>query len=486
MSAQHNDKQIGLVDELLQAMTRAGPPLPPSDEYAEEEFSEALGGWVLNQRMTRNLDDLAREMSSRDEFIQSAFSSVEWREEILGHLKDILELQFFGGKQNWPPRDAVEVLADLKARVDAGLRVRSPEELVFPCGWIGGADETFLKIGPVRFEPRLIWLERQKAEETLSESFSNAIFRSWTGQIPFEEVKSRSGPEENLGAYHADVLGNSKHLCSVNLKGFSHIQAERQAKRAAKIAFAAVSLIWEMPSRALAGLTLYRGNTSYREGFIKIDAEKELISFENVKSRMALMDRGHTASTAEVLESFSDVFAIVGEALEYMLSPQESAKRPRMMEALLKALWWLREGCVQEDDWTAIPALVSVMDTLAAGGQVGGIQEFVLNRFKLRHLDKNDNAREEALNYIKEIYDLRSRISHGSGKYEKNVRAFQRDCALKRRGLEILAADALLAAIEYMIENPDCNDVGQLRRAARPTHSVIRNASDQEIEASPN
>lgn len=145
-----------------------------------------------------------------------------------------------------------------------------------------------------------------------------------------------------------------------------------------------------------------------------------------------------------------------------------------MMKALLKALWWLREGCLQEDDRTAIPALISAVDTLAAGAMLPGLREFALNRLELKYVEEV-GARKAVLDYVEYNYELRSRILHGNGKFEEITRDFQRDWTPTRKELENFVTNYMLISIEYMIEHPDCNDVRQLRLDAKPRHAVVKN-----------
>ena len=71
------------------------------------------------------------------------------------------------------------------------------------------------------------------------------------------------------------------------------------------------------------------------------------------------------------------MFDVVGDVLDYIISPTGKIARPRMMSAVAHALLWFHEGCRETVTHMAIVNFSASLDALAGGGKSGGIRRLI-------------------------------------------------------------------------------------------------------------
>jgi hypothetical protein len=165
-----------------------------------------------------------------------------------------------------------------------------------------------------------------------------------------------------------------------------------------------------------------------------------------------------TGEWEDMLKDRSEHFAVVGELLEYVISPTGIVTRPKMMNTLMHAMLWFHEGCRDTIALMAIVKFAASMDALACGERSGGIKRLINSQLGIQDSTIIRSGGPTLKQAIEEIYsEGRSRTMHG------NNEKLSHDWA-KTRGLaEEFARLCLMACIAWAANNPSCNDPKQLK-----------------------
>jgi hypothetical protein len=166
-----------------------------------------------------------------------------------------------------------------------------------------------------------------------------------------------------------------------------------------------------------------------------------------------------TGQWEQVFSERADHFTVVGEVLEYLVSPTGDVARPRMMNTLAQALLWFHEGCRETVAPMAIVKFSAALDALACGGKAGGIRRLLSARLGIPESSPIRPDGPTLRQAIKEIYsDGRSRTIHGT-----NVK-LGHDWTSTRDMAEQFVRLCLLLCIDWAASHPSSNDPSQLAR----------------------
>ena len=95
-----------------------------------------------------------------------------------------------------PPLAHIDLISDPDLNADAVLKVvreslaenaGDARENAFGCTLFSNSDMAPFAVGPVRFEPRIEWLERKEKESAFSSIIARRVRKRWLG----EEVRKR-------------------------------------------------------------------------------------------------------------------------------------------------------------------------------------------------------------------------------------------------------------------------------------------------------
>ncbi|RUX09462.1 hypothetical protein EOA30_03585 [Mesorhizobium sp. M8A.F.Ca.ET.059.01.1.1] len=207
------------------------------------------------------------------------------------------------------------------------------------------------------------------------------------------------------------------------------------------MALTGVAFWWETPSSALDGFNLLVDRTVRRQRTLVFVPGKITLADSTLQGR----PHGPPIKPEEwaaILARNSDEFAMIGQLIEFYLSPTGDVARPRLMNALAQAFIWFHEGCREQVDLMAIVNFAACLDALASGGESGGILKLIKARLGPGPNDKLRPNGQTATEAVKEVYGKgRSRTIHGTN---ENL---GHDWTSTRRFSEALARYCLISCL---------------------------------------
>lgn len=330
---------------------------------------------------------------------------------------------------------------------------RHQEEFAFGCWALTGPGTDDIKIGPIRFEAREIWLVREEALGRISKTAVRRIQKTWSGCKSGSRVASVDAEKEQMVL---ETVSECATVCSVATKGLSQKIAQYKAPLAARLALTALALSWETPSKALARMGLLLDGPIYTKRAISF-APKHMSGLFRQVSHIG--GQFVTSEWPSLWSSLDWLVGPIGDALRAYVQIDEPSIRPKISNAVFMSLWWFHEACREEAPLLAIVKYAASLDALAGGGKSRGIQELVNARLSIKPgnpLMKDGRTTQEV---VKEIYDdARSRALHGS------IDRHGHDWQQVRSTAESLARLCLNLSCDWISNNPNSDDLAALRR----------------------
>ncbi|CAM3580629.1 hypothetical protein [Thalassospira profundimaris] len=320
------------------------------------------------------------------------------------------------------------------------------------------------QIGPVRFEPRSLWLNRKASDGNISNITKRRIVRIWDGF----EVRKRKRSRDNYSEQEVlKTIGECPYVCSVKIPMSGPEKGEKDALLAARLALTSLALAWPTASSALSGLNLHFDQNIYNryilsffsDGSIQYHGEKSSSRHAPFVSREDLETR---------FKEYAAIFKTTGEAIDWVVSPIESPLRPKFSNITAQALLWFHDGCREIFDLKAIVCFAACLDILACGSYQKGIHELIHARLGW---NKNTTVTRDDLtvkDIVEKIYSHgRNRFSHGplDQKGEKVWDTeLAEDWSDTRQIAEWLARRCLISCMDWMANHPNCDVPRKLRQ----------------------
>ena len=344
-------------------------------------------------------------------------------------------------------KDAGEVLAATTENLCDWVDGLQGRDYIFGCHLCNIFDLKPLRMGPVLFEPRLVWLERANTDENISNISLSRIGRAWRGKRLRKRRDSKDWiREEGI----LETVGACDFVCSVSIAETGPEAGRQKALMAARLATTAISLAWEMPSSALDVMRLTFDREPHRQA--------NFVLFPNnhfgYRTSWSHLPGGITWQTKEEWESlvtaFERIFDCTGEVITYVTSGQDAVSRPQLLNVLFQALLWFHEGCREQVDSMAIVKFCVAMEALSCGRKKRGILNLVRSRLVVK--DKNRFRKN-----LDRIYcEGRSRTVHGTSD------SLGHDWSESRQFAERLARQCLLSCLQRASEDPQLEDPKRL------------------------
>ena len=235
-------------------------------------------------------------------------------------------------------------------------------------------------MGPVLFEPRLVWLERMHSDENISKISSSRIARAWQGK----RLRKRRDSKDRLREEGIlETVGACDFVCSVSVANTGPEAGLQKALMAARLATTAISLAWEMPSSVLDVMNLTFDREPHRQTNLVLSPKNPF----GYRTSWSHIPGGITWQTREEWENlvteFETIFDCTGEVITYATSGQDAVSRPQLLNVLFQALLWFHEGCREQVDSMAIVKFCAAMEALSCGRRKGGILNLVSLRLEV-------------------------------------------------------------------------------------------------------
>lgn len=439
---------------------------------------------TISKKIDQLIGDIARKMRN-DSPMQNQFSPNDYGK---------LVRQTFGpalasiNLDNDLTANAKAVQADVETSIsDRVNRILNGGglEYAFGCTLFSYEDFPPFEIGPVRFEPRLIWLDRkasdgcwafvdndgrinrfdhQIADGPISKTTKRRIMRAWDGQR-LKKRKASFDSDCEKGVLNA--IGECPYVCSVKIPALGNESSKDKALVAARLALTTLALIWSDSRKAVNGLNLKFDRDIHNQSQLSFTSDG-LVQFGSELSIMPHAPFTPRENLEKQFQKLSDIFQIAGEAIDWLLKPSENRERRTLLSIITQALLWFQDGCRENFDLKAIVCFSACLDILASGGHQKGIGELIHARLGLNEnatITRDDLTVKEV---VKNIYDDgRNRFSHGPlDKQGKNrwKTDLGHDWSETRQIAEWLARLCLISCMDWMVKHPTCDDPNQLRQ----------------------
>lgn len=329
---------------------------------------------------------------------------------------------------------------------------QTTEDLILGCRALTGAGTEDLRIGPVRFVDRRLWLDEMAAGGKLSATSVRRIRARWDGR----SVRPRKPTNDSMWERGTiDAMGDTDTVCVVTTAGLSHTVAEQKGLLAARIALTTLALHWQTPSKALERMGLLHDGPLYRRESI-IFAGDGLARTSTGSSGI----KGHfiTDEWREMRKTIDWLWGPVGETLTAYVQPSHGPTRPSVMNALFAALWWFHEACRERSPLIAIVKYSACLDALAGGKEESGIRDLIQARLGFGQDDALTKSGKTVKQAVREIYKARSLTIDGTNSL------LGYDWVDSRGLAESIASHCLRSCCDWVHSNSTTDDLTALRR----------------------
>ncbi len=366
------------------------------------------GSLFISKKIDVAITEVARRLIDNEPSRKASHTQAEWRAAVrrsFGPALASIDLD------DNPEDNAERVLQLVRAALCENQPRQEAREHAFGCTLFGTAKFDPFAIGPVRFETRHDWLSRQVAAGYISTVTARRIGEAWKGKhLGKRKVSNGSLREDDILA----AIGSCPFVCSVTTAGLADEAASTKALTAARLALAAIALLWQTPSRALSGFNLLADRSVRRVKTLVFAPPTHVLS----GSSLSHMPHGPWLRPGEwekLLQKWSDHFAVAAHILDYLLSPTGNVPRPKIMNALAQALMWFHEACRETVTLMSIVKYTASMDALAGGHGAPAITRLIAARAGRSPQDPIRVDGASLTETIKKIYgDGRSRTVHGT------------------------------------------------------------------------
>lgn len=341
---------------------------------------------------------------------------------------------------------ASELLPKIEKDIDEFTLALCDREFSFGTSLFSNTDVAPFAIGPVNFESREHWLDRQVLQGNVTPVTQRRIKRHWTGK----RLKPRKHNWNQIQETDIlDMVGNAPYVCSIRLPfAFAYEAGLETALTCARLAITCISLTFSKPSNAISGFNLrYDGPPHLQTALCYIPKRKTFAGQK--KTRHLGGPHISPANWKSILTQFEPVLSAAGRVLENLMDPDRASPQSALLESLLQSLIWFEKGCREPGDQIAILFFAASLDALGKGTKANGILSVLEARLGIKRSDPIYDGGPSLKDAINKIYsDGRSRTVHGTS----DKIGF--DWISTRHLAETLAAYALVACLDFAENMP--------------------------------
>ncbi|MEZ5898507.1 MAG: hypothetical protein R3D51_03340 [Hyphomicrobiaceae bacterium] len=410
------------------------------------------GGIVVSKKIDDGIAAVAKLLLDNDPSLKTGYTQAEWRTAVRRCFGPALASIDLDDK---PQDNAKLVLKSVREALSKDQSRQISREHAFGCTLFSDANIEAFAIGPVRFETRTNWLARQVQAGYVTNVTAKRIRNAWQGRkLRKRKVSNESLTEDAI----LDAIDTCPFVCSVTTTGFAGEAAKEKSLTAARLALAAIALLWQTPSKALNGFNLLFDRSVRRIKTLTFVPTKHVLS----GSSLSHMPHGpwlKSGAWEDLLRDWKDHFAIFGEVLDFILSPTGQVARPKLMNTFAQAVMWFHEGCRETVSLMAIVKFTATMDALAGGHGEPAICRVITARLGLKPQDPIRRNGPTLSEVIKKIYgDGRSRTVHGTND------KFGWDWSDTEGQAEQFAKLCLLSCMDWASQNTAVDDPALLQK----------------------
>ncbi len=251
----------GIIKELTRLQTLPGRYRGKDDDFGLPRMIATGNGdsIVVSRAIDQTIMSVADQLMAADATLAPKFTRAEWRSTVRRAFGPALAPIDLDEDLS---RNAASVLAHIRNALAMHVANHGLCEFTFGCTLFGNTNIHPFSIGPVRFEPRLDWLGRKHQEGAVSAVSHRRIKRRWSGKRVARRKRSHDSSDETDVL---DTVGDCAFVCSITTQGLGAGAGQEKSLTAARLATAAIALLWETPSKALSGLNLLFDRQPHRQ-----------------------------------------------------------------------------------------------------------------------------------------------------------------------------------------------------------------------------
>lgn len=362
------------------------------------------GSVVINGAIEREIRAIADWMLDQQPGAKKQHTLKEWRATVR---------QAFGPALAGIDLDKSAVVSGriLKRLIDEAIRTRPKIiPLMFTsigCGLFHEPLTSSLKIGPVLFESKAEWLSRAEQTGQVSRRSRDRLSRAFGGR---RLRKLKNARQDLSDRQVVDVLANAQMVCTIETRDLAPELSQVRAIIGARLAQAAIALLWARPSTVLGGFYVSVDHGSRHIATVPYVPGRSLIGGRRVVGAPA----GKPNDLDGALSGARDLFQMAGRMIECWTSATAFDQAPPIMRSLAQGLCFFWEACRDDNDLMAIVKFTAVLEALAPPGMEAGIKKLIRARLGVK--DGVAFVGERDLDQVtKWLYRVaRSRTLHGT------------------------------------------------------------------------
>jgi len=226
------------------AFFRRFPVMPPTISVGDGQFI------YISRRSVVAVREIARVYRENSAEYRRALPQNEMIELVSSAIGSVVTASMSADATEFPiPTDPAAFWVALREQLAVDL-IKLNRELTHLFGaWVVQGDSIpSVDIWPVRFSLRAQWVHAAVASGMLTESQARRLSHYWEhgGSIDPD-------PAQGIDGYKVreitDAVGPCPWVCAVRVFGHTHTRSRQKALLAARIAFATISLAWNVPSQ---------------------------------------------------------------------------------------------------------------------------------------------------------------------------------------------------------------------------------------------
>ncbi len=300
----------------------------------------------------------------------------------------------------------------------------------FPCHILDDTSIGEFDVGPVRFWPRLVWLDYAERIEGRKADWVKYLREAWTKNVAPPEGKTLH--ECYVRIIHSG-FGFCKWAATVTISGNDIGRSKERAHTATRLAVDALGVV--LNRRDALNLRGPGDELRPRAAVTIMHVPKKSISLGQSLDLPRLGGRpGFAKSYLDDTKAYRDA---TGKAIDPIVAVKPSGSIPRLRQTWCDALFWFGEARRDPTDFMALVRYGMSLDVLTQARQERGITCLLAALFGMRPNDTFLTDGKTLAKAAERIYNARSQLGHGGRP------ALLEDLPFSRASTDMIAALAL-------------------------------------------
>lgn len=449
-------KELEIVAQILtQLKALQGAPFPSAKSGVATELPSWISAGdgaslIINGSISQLIASLANRLYLNKPQLINTISESDWISLVQRVIGPILGAT---GLDQPIEEIAQNALSALKVEMNDANWNFHKRTFLFGCSFIDSQKIPPFTVGPVTIRSRQSWLDHAHEQGRITRVTHRRLAALWAGQKLRARIQSRESYNEQL---IIDAIGRAPYVCSAETEGLFGDFAKERALLATRLTLLGVALMWENPRKALQEINLIYDGPPYMQTCNYYQVRPEMFSGSRwIKCLHGLPLLGELWEP--LVSARSDWWAILAEAIQFLLCDPKLTLRPKLMNTFAHALIWFHEACREPMPLIAITKFMSCLDSLACGRKANGIIALVSARMKVT---PDTPIRPDGPTFkmaINQLYsEGRSCLLHGSSN------RLGHDWENQMRLAETLARWCIIGCFHWAVEHASNDDPKQM------------------------